>query len=88
MAKTNGVVTKGYLDKRLNEFKGGFRDYLDKRLDEFKTEFKNELYEIKDEIVGEIKAMREEFETHQFSHSRINDEIQDHERRIAKLETP
>jgi len=30
--------------------------------------------------------MREEFDAHQFSHVRINDEIQDHERRISKVE--
>lgn len=56
--------------------------YLDKRL----GTFKEELYDMKDEIVGEIKALREEFDSHQFSHTRINDELQDHEKRITKIE--
>ena len=76
MAK-DGFVTKTYLDQKLTTFK-----------EELKDELKVELYEIKDEIVGEIKAFREEFQAHQFSHTRINDELQDHDRRISKLEVP
>ena len=67
MATKNGLVTKLYLDKRLDKFK-------------------EELYQIKDEIIGEIKKMREEFNAHQFSHMRINDDISDHEKRLIKLE--
>jgi len=65
--------------------KDGFvtKTYLDQKL----STFKEELYEIKDEIVGEIKAVREEFQTHQFFHARINDELQSHSARITKLET-
>lgn len=63
------------------------KDDLNKSLEDFRVDFKSELYEIKDEIVGEIKAMREEFNTHQYSHRRINDEIQDHEKRLVVLET-
>lgn len=59
------------------------KDFLDDRL---KT-FKDDLYAIKDEIMGELKGLREEFHSHQYSHVRINDEIQDHEKRINKLET-
>ena len=69
------VVTRSYLDKRLGEFKN-----------ELKDELKSDLYEIKDEIVGEIHAMREEFDTHTSSHMRINDELQDHQKRINKVE--
>ncbi|OGM21095.1 hypothetical protein A2714_02080 [Candidatus Woesebacteria bacterium RIFCSPHIGHO2_01_FULL_38_9] len=46
-------------------------EYLVKTLTDFKTELKSELLEIKEEIVGEIKDMREEFDTHQYSHSGI-----------------
>lgn len=38
-------------------------------------------------ILGELKDMREEFSTHQFSHIRINDELQEHSERLKKLET-
>jgi predicted RNase H-like nuclease (RuvC/YqgF family) len=60
--------------------------YLDQRLEKSNAKLKEELYEIKDEIVGEIKAMRDEFNAHQYSHARINDELQDHDKRIGKLE--
>lgn len=53
---------------------------------EFKEEIKSELYEIKDEIVGEIRAMREEFEMHMATHSRINDTLDDHEERLTLIE--
>ena len=71
----NDLVTKEYLDKT-----------LDARFTQFKAEFKDELYTIKDEIVGEIKDMREEFEAHQYSHTRIDDTLDDHEKRLTTLE--
>ncbi len=37
-------------------------------------------------ILGELQKMREEKDTHQFSHMRINDEINDHENRLKALE--
>jgi chromosome segregation ATPase len=77
--KPNGVITKAYLDKKLKTFKVELKDELSSGL-------KTELYQIKDEIVGEIKAMREEFDTHQYSHVRINDELQEHSRQIAQLQ--
>lgn len=85
MTKVNGALTKVYLDNKLKDFVTKL--YLDRRLGEFGKKFKDELYEIKDEIVGEIKAMREEFDTHQYSHTRINDDLQDHDQRMSKLES-
>lgn len=79
MAKVNGVITKTYLNKKLNTLKVELKDELGGGL-------KAELYQIKDEIVGEIKAMREEFDAHQFSHARINDELQEHSRQIAQFQ--
>lgn len=79
MTKANEVITKAYLDKKLKTFKVELKDELGSGL-------KTELYQIKDEIVGEIKAMREEFDTHQYSHIRINDELQEHGRQIAQLQ--
>ena len=46
-----------------------------------------DVLEMKVEILGELKDMREEFDTHQFSHIRINDELQEHDGRLKKLET-
>lgn len=49
----NNLVTKDYFDRKLQDFGG-----------KLKNKLKSELLEIKDEIVGEIKAMREEFDVH------------------------
>lgn len=96
MAKTNGVVTKAYLDKKLKNFVT--KNYLDRRLTrervfldqkliELKDEFKNEVVGFKDEVVGEIKKLREDDAAHQYSHARINDELQLHAKQIARLQT-
>jgi hypothetical protein len=39
-------------------------------------------------ILSELKNIREEFDTHQFSHMRINDDLQEHDDRLKKLEAP
>jgi hypothetical protein len=82
--KGNNIVTKKYLDSKLKRL----RDEIDVKFVQFKKELKDELVGIKDEIVGEIKAMREEFDTHQFQPRAINDTFDDHENRLQKLEKP
>jgi len=78
----DGPVTKSYLDKQnfVTE------DYLDERFDNFKEEIKDDLYSIKDEIMGELKKNRENDETHQFSHMRVNDDLQELDKRVTNLE--
>ncbi len=63
------------------------KEFLSDSLEKFGSDLKSELLEIKVEIIKEIKDMREEFDTHQYSHVRINDEIQDREKRIKVLES-
>lgn len=48
---------------------------------------KKDILEMKVEVLGELKDMREEFSTHQFSHIRINDELQEHDTRLKSLES-
>ncbi|KKT66325.1 MAG: hypothetical protein UX25_C0025G0003 [Candidatus Woesebacteria bacterium GW2011_GWC2_45_9] len=48
---------------------------------------KKDILEMKVEILGELKDMREEFDAHQFSHVRINDELQEHDTRLKSLES-
>lgn len=79
MNKQNDLVTKSYLKEEL----GNFGERLKKEL---KQEIKSDLLEIKDEIIKEIKDMREEQEVHQASHVRINDELEEHEEKIIRLE--
>jgi len=64
-------------------------------IDDFKHELKdemsllrNDMAGMKDEIVGEIKAMREEDTAHQGAHSRQQETLEDHEKRITSLEQP
>ena len=44
------------------------------------------MLESEERIMGELKDMREEHDTHQYSHMRINDELQEHESRLKVLE--
>lgn len=55
-----------------------------------KSDIKNlemRILESKVKILGELKDMREDFATHQFSHMRINDELQEHDKRLKTLES-
>jgi hypothetical protein len=56
------------------------KTYLDKKLSSFKTE-------LKDELKSELYEIKDEFDTHQYSHVRINEEIEEHDKRITVLET-
>lgn len=49
---------------------------------------KEEILEFKDEILGEIKAMREELTVALGQYSRHEDELENHEHRLSKLEKP
>ena len=84
MAK-NGLATK----KDIKGLKADFKK-LENKFDGLKSDFnglKSEVLDMKVEIVSELKNMREEHDVHQFSHRRINDELQEHGKRIKKLET-
>ncbi|OGM11504.1 hypothetical protein A2Z22_00445 [Candidatus Woesebacteria bacterium RBG_16_34_12] len=56
---------------------------LENKFDNLKTD----MLEMKVEILGELKDMREESAAHNFSHMRINDDLQNHDEQIKKLET-
>lgn len=77
----NSLVTKDYLNKKLQSFKVELKG-------ELKEELKDDLFQIKDEIVGEIKDMRQEFNAHQFSHARTEETLDNHEKRLSTLEKP
>jgi len=86
MAAKNGAITKKYLDNRLNSFRKEIKREMKDEMDAFKDDVKTELTNIKVEIIGEIRDMREEFDAHRFSHVRIDEELEDHAKRIATLE--
>ncbi|MBF8261538.1 MAG: hypothetical protein HW376_1067 [candidate division NC10 bacterium] len=63
------------------------KESLEVTIENFKKEIKTAILESDEKVLGELQDMREEFSTHQFSHMRINDEIQEHDSRLKKLET-
>ncbi len=76
--KLDGIRNQAWLD--MNSFKHEIKDEMSLQ--------RNDMAEMKDEIVGETKAMREEFTTHQGAHDRQQDTLDGHEERITSLETP
>ncbi|PJC76124.1 hypothetical protein CO010_03310 [Candidatus Shapirobacteria bacterium CG_4_8_14_3_um_filter_39_11] len=88
--------TKQDIDNLYKKIKGEFatkddlkafatKDDLKQVKDEI-VEMKDEIVEMKDEIMGELKSQQENQKIHNYSHSRINDDLDDHETRIRKLE--
>lgn len=71
MAK-NDLVTRTFL-----------RSYLKSELDRFGGVLEKKIVGA---IIKEIKDLREEFDAHQFSHSRINDDLGELDERVSKLE--
>lgn len=66
--------------------KGDIR-FLKEDLKTLKKDLKSFILESEVKILGELKDMREEFDTHQFSHIRINDDLIEHDERLRKLES-
>lgn len=79
--KLESFVTKDYLDKKLESFTT--KEYLDKRL---KSELKKTEDRVVNRIIDEFKKTQEEDEAHQFSHTRINDDLEEIQIRVKKLE--
>lgn len=76
--KQNGeLVTKSFLKSELEAFG-----------QKLKEEIVGEIAGMRDEVIKEIRDLREEFDAHQFSHQRINDELQGHDGCLRKLEQP
>ena len=97
MAK-DGYATKSDINQLRTEIKGDItklRTEVKDDINGLRTEvkedignLKSEMIDIKVEILGELKNMREEFSTHQFSHMRINDELEEHNQRLIKSGSP
>jgi len=81
--------TKQDIDNLYKKIKGEFATKDDLKAFATKDDLKqvkDEIVEMKDEIMGELKSQQENQEIHNYSHSRINDDLDDHETRIRKLE--
>lgn len=53
------------------------KDDLSSSLEGVKKEIKTAILESEEKVLGELQDIREEFATHQYSHRRINEEIEE-----------
>lgn len=81
--RSDEVVTKSYLTQTLHAFGKKLEERITERVE---GKVSKRILESEDRIMKELKEMREEFDAHQFSHQRINDEINGHENRITNIE--
>lgn len=77
------VVTKGYLTDELADFREGLVDQLDKR---YGQHF-NRILDGQDKIMKELETMREENAAGTLIGHRLQKKVEDHEKRIKKLES-
>lgn len=59
---------------------------LEEAVSEVKKEVKKIVLNSEVKILGELQKMREDDAAHRFSHLRMDEDIEDHEKRISKLE--
>lgn len=79
------------MDDRLFKLINQHYDDLSRKIDSYKAEidkFKDKVYDRMDAVFKEVLAVRQEQAVHAGSHERINDELDDHENRLKKLESP
>lgn len=79
------------MDNKIIQLMNHQFDELVKRIDGYKNEidkFKDKVYDRMDAVYKEVVSMRLEQSMHTGSHERINDDLEDHDRRLKKLESP
>ena len=74
--KLDGLRNKVWVD--MENLKDGMKDEM--------FLLRSDIAGMKDEIVTEVKAMREEFTVHQGAHERQQETLENHEKRIKKVE--
>ena len=57
-------------------------------LKDLEKNLKDEMLNLKVEVLGELKKMQEDNAAHLFSHMRINNDIQELQDRVTKIERP
>ncbi|MGI5826205.1 MAG: hypothetical protein ACOX50_02215 [Patescibacteria group bacterium] len=89
MNQQDQPATKKDLKNELRRF--ATKDDLEDHKDEINakmTSFKSEIIDHADAVMGEIKAIREDLAAHTLSHTRIDDQLDNHTDRLEKLEKP
>ena len=78
------LVTRGYLIDTLADFREGLIDQLDTKNRRYKDEIMTGI----DKVVKELQDMREENAAGTLHLERLDETVDDHEKRITRLETP
>lgn len=76
------LVTKGYLDFKLEGFKEDFKDEIYEKL----TQFKSDIFSKLDDFISEVRAKRDDEAAHEASHFRVNDQLYGLDKRVTRLE--
>lgn len=63
------------------------KDDLENSLEEVEKRIKKAIVDSEVKVLGELQKTRENDAAHAFSHMRISEDFDDHEKRISKLET-
>lgn len=88
MAKRNSpsseLATKSYLDLKFDAFERRIEEKMEEKLVNFRDKILNSI----DKVMGELQAMREENTIGTYHTRELRGTVEDHEKRIAKLETP
>ncbi len=90
-----GGVTRTDLTKALTKTKRelqanieGVRQELRRDISKFNKDISIKILESEERLMKELKDTRENSDAHQFSHMRINDDLQELDTRVRKLEQP
>lgn len=79
------------MDEKLIRLVNQRYDELSQKIDSYKDEidkFKDKVYDRMDAVYKEVLSIRQEQAAHAGGHQRINDNLDDHEKRLKKLESP
>ena len=76
------MVTKGHLTDELAEFRAGLFEQLDTN----NRKYKDEILTSMDKVVKELQDMREENAAGTLHFERLDGKVEDHEKRITRLE--
>ena len=66
----------------------GVRQELRRDISKFNKDISIKILESEERLMKELKDTRENSDAHQFSHMRINDDLQELDTRVRKLEQP
>jgi len=85
MTKFN-FVTNATFQKEMNKFRKEMTDFKSE-LKEIAKSLQNRIVDSEVKILGELQKMRESNDAHSFSHLRIDEDVENLQKRVSKLET-